>query len=409
MPSVWMRVLNLPRQLRTYEVLWAIGTMFGATQRVDMITTRKNTFGRYKISCLNPAIVPTQMDVVIGTRFFELQFEIEPTDNNTAAPVPARKKNGNGEDGANQEQHKSEQDSHKKQKNVQGSAAETSETQQPANETDTSQSNMQEDELVDDLDEDDLLDEEWEVRETDDGQVTVHEILQSKETETGQETLGKNFLSAEQVYEMKEPEHVVSKTTDMNFVGEGQAAENITLMDNSTELVKRDELAGDIGNKDGMVGLPTAGVESSALFVASNRSVDAGQDGLVTNTMDQMKAGDAQMLDKGSSDAGNMPILGEPSVALGPLLEKALKELKEPKVKAVVAEDNDSTWDKLVTVPVNSPTTVDGVSCPLRRSVRRQHNVDEDTSERASRLVAKKNLEVNEDEHTSDNIKNIEI
>jgi hypothetical protein len=28
---VWVKVLNLPKALPTYEVLWAIGTMFGAT------------------------------------------------------------------------------------------------------------------------------------------------------------------------------------------------------------------------------------------------------------------------------------------------------------------------------------------------------------------------------------------
>lgn len=60
-PSIWMRVTNLPRQLRTYEVLGALGTMFGATQRVDMMTTRKNTFGRFKVAVLNPTILPTQI------------------------------------------------------------------------------------------------------------------------------------------------------------------------------------------------------------------------------------------------------------------------------------------------------------------------------------------------------------
>lgn len=77
LPFVWMRVLNLPKVLRSYEVLWAIGTMFGATQRVDMITTRKNNFGRFEVAVLNPNIIPSKMDVVIGTRFFELDFEIE--------------------------------------------------------------------------------------------------------------------------------------------------------------------------------------------------------------------------------------------------------------------------------------------------------------------------------------------
>lgn len=57
-PSIWTRVTNLPCKLRTYEVLWALGTMFGPTQRVDMMTTRKNTFGRFKVAVLNPTIVP---------------------------------------------------------------------------------------------------------------------------------------------------------------------------------------------------------------------------------------------------------------------------------------------------------------------------------------------------------------
>ena len=66
---VWLRVLNLPKVLRTYDVLWAVGTMFGATQKVDMITTRKNKFGRFKVAVLNPAIVPTRMDCHWDTVF----------------------------------------------------------------------------------------------------------------------------------------------------------------------------------------------------------------------------------------------------------------------------------------------------------------------------------------------------
>lgn len=59
LPRVWMRVLNLPNVLRTYEVLWAIGTMIGATTKVDMITTRKSNFGRFEVVVLKTSIVPT--------------------------------------------------------------------------------------------------------------------------------------------------------------------------------------------------------------------------------------------------------------------------------------------------------------------------------------------------------------
>jgi hypothetical protein len=62
--------------LRTYEVIWAVGTMLGATQYVDMITTRKIKFGRFQIAVLNPNIVLTRMDVVIGAQFLSLNLKL---------------------------------------------------------------------------------------------------------------------------------------------------------------------------------------------------------------------------------------------------------------------------------------------------------------------------------------------
>lgn len=115
LPSVWMRVTNLPRALRTFEILWAIGTMFGATQMVDMVTTRKNKFGRFKVAVLNPSIIPSKMDVVIGNRFIELHFEVEPLGNSNAPLLAAQRNGGDGDDQANQKKDK-ELDSNKKQK-----------------------------------------------------------------------------------------------------------------------------------------------------------------------------------------------------------------------------------------------------------------------------------------------------
>ncbi|KAL6639694.1 hypothetical protein ACP70R_022516 [Stipagrostis hirtigluma subsp. patula] len=83
MPTVWMKVLNLPAILRKFKILWAIGTMFGVTQKVDMKTTRANKFGRFCVAVLEPEIVPDKMDVIIGNRFFQLKFQIEPFTPNT--------------------------------------------------------------------------------------------------------------------------------------------------------------------------------------------------------------------------------------------------------------------------------------------------------------------------------------
>ena len=68
-PTVWMRVLNLPKILKEYMVLWTIGTMFGVTQDVDMEMTWANKFGRFVVAVLEPELIPTKMDVIIGNRF----------------------------------------------------------------------------------------------------------------------------------------------------------------------------------------------------------------------------------------------------------------------------------------------------------------------------------------------------
>ena len=78
LPVVWMRVINLPTILREYVILWALGTLFGVTQDVDMVTTRASNFGRFAVAVLEPEAIPTRLDVIIGNRYFQLIFEVEP-------------------------------------------------------------------------------------------------------------------------------------------------------------------------------------------------------------------------------------------------------------------------------------------------------------------------------------------
>lgn len=161
LPSVWMRVVNLPRRLRTFEVLWAIGTLLGATQKVDMVTTRKNKFGRFQVVVLNRCIVPTQMDVVIGSRFFELQFVIEPFDSDNEQLVQERRNDGTGDDNANQRAHDGKDGTNKKHKGDQPPDANTSQFQREQNGKGNSQGEMKEALSSDDMEDDDLLDDEW--------------------------------------------------------------------------------------------------------------------------------------------------------------------------------------------------------------------------------------------------------
>jgi hypothetical protein len=76
-PKVWVRVFGLRKELYEFLELWAIGSMIGSTQIVDMETTRKSDFGRILVAVLNPSLIPEQLDVVIGDHYFELDFEVE--------------------------------------------------------------------------------------------------------------------------------------------------------------------------------------------------------------------------------------------------------------------------------------------------------------------------------------------
>jgi hypothetical protein len=75
---VWMQVINLPTILREYAILWALRTLFGVTQEVDMVTMRASNFGQFAVAMLEPDAIPTKLDVIIGNRYFELVFEVEP-------------------------------------------------------------------------------------------------------------------------------------------------------------------------------------------------------------------------------------------------------------------------------------------------------------------------------------------
>jgi hypothetical protein len=75
--KVWIRVFGLRRELCEFLDLWAVGSMLGSTQIVDMETTQNSEFGRVLVAVLNPGLIPTQLDVVIGDHYFELEFEVE--------------------------------------------------------------------------------------------------------------------------------------------------------------------------------------------------------------------------------------------------------------------------------------------------------------------------------------------
>ena len=78
LPAVWVRAFDIPKKLRErISVLWAMGSMLGATQKVDMKTTLRNDFGRIQVAVLKPELIPPTLNVVIGNRWYVARIEVE--------------------------------------------------------------------------------------------------------------------------------------------------------------------------------------------------------------------------------------------------------------------------------------------------------------------------------------------
>src|SRR6266540_1757269 len=57
MPKVWVRIANLPTVYHKYTIFWAISTMLGAPNKIDMATARATEVGRMYLSVLDPDLI----------------------------------------------------------------------------------------------------------------------------------------------------------------------------------------------------------------------------------------------------------------------------------------------------------------------------------------------------------------
>ncbi|WVZ95932.1 hypothetical protein U9M48_041634 [Paspalum notatum var. saurae] len=76
-PKSWIQFRGLSKELREFPIIWAIGSILGVTQKVDMKFTKANGRPRIRVAVLNPDLIPKFIDVVIGDYVYELQFRVE--------------------------------------------------------------------------------------------------------------------------------------------------------------------------------------------------------------------------------------------------------------------------------------------------------------------------------------------
>jgi hypothetical protein len=346
---------------RSFEVIWAIGTMFGETQRVDMITTRKNKFGRFQIAVLNPSVVPTKMDVVIGARFFELQFEIEPYPHSQGTSQFM----GRGDDGGGDNAQVDKEDARNGSFRGNMSMGVTSSAAQPfVSGSDKGKgSGMIEAMSLDDLEDDDLLDEGWEINDA---------------------CLPSSSLA-------------ISSGHHTQLSGEELVKENVVLQPSQDAFVLQ---------------VPLTDMGTGGQVVSGQVSAIAGEDLQEGEKCSKVVA----LVQSDSVLPQQLPLdHNSSSLSLGPLLERALKGVKEK----AAANASDNATNLTCTPPPRQPRTK-AASTPTRRSKRREGSTDEHSVDRAARMVAKKNLEVAQgndinpsipfyNEHMADSIENISI
>lgn len=364
---------------------------------------RKNKFGRFKVVVLNPSFVPKKMDVVIGTRYMDLKFEIEPFESNVEAPQQGVDKEGddNGNDDMN-EDFDDKQDHSKKQ--GQGNIASN-----PGSQHTSKKGKEMLDEEDFDADQDDLLDEEWEVMEHGDGS---HEVVRLTGPELPLHVVVHTSVQAvHATVEVTLPSAVRSEAPAApdSCLAPVAAASSTPRAVSCTDLAAPNAAARTARNAASAPAMQAVGsaapAASSAAPAASRSAVDLAHSaaaalcdainaaalcdapripttarGIDTNSSGAIAEPNNVAVNLATEKAHNTTaqedrftsdhtaqVHAATSVCLGPMLEKAIKELAN---KAKKQSEQAGQVSQAVTA----------FSSPLRKSERRRLSVDEDSA-----------------------------
>ena len=73
--QVWITVTRVPRILRAFLPLWAVGSVVGATQKVDMVHLRATGQVRILVAVIDTMKIPKYADVCAGCDIYRLYFK----------------------------------------------------------------------------------------------------------------------------------------------------------------------------------------------------------------------------------------------------------------------------------------------------------------------------------------------
>jgi hypothetical protein len=73
----WINVYGVPFEIRSFLPLWAIGSILGATQKVDLRYTKRMGVCRLMVGVTDVAKIPDATDIVVGEGIYEIFFKVD--------------------------------------------------------------------------------------------------------------------------------------------------------------------------------------------------------------------------------------------------------------------------------------------------------------------------------------------
>ncbi|AQK63564.1 hypothetical protein ZEAMMB73_Zm00001d013454 [Zea mays] len=75
--KAWVNIYGVPYEIRSFLPLWAVGTIIGATQKVDLRYTKRMGVVRLLVGVTNVDKIPESIDIVVGEGLYEIFFKID--------------------------------------------------------------------------------------------------------------------------------------------------------------------------------------------------------------------------------------------------------------------------------------------------------------------------------------------
>ncbi|XP_008678451.1 uncharacterized protein [Zea mays] len=75
--KAWINVYGVPFEIRSFLPLWAIGSILGATQKVDLRYTKRMGVCRLMVGVTDVAKIPDAADIVVGEGIYEIFFKVD--------------------------------------------------------------------------------------------------------------------------------------------------------------------------------------------------------------------------------------------------------------------------------------------------------------------------------------------